>query len=87
MPSRPQRVTLHKSRKTVSGAEGREPVSAEEDITEELVRLRRGWGLQDRNLRARIGPKLAVLGGITDADSDRDVREKVRRWLDARRDE
>jgi hypothetical protein len=58
-------------------------VSAEEDITEELVRLRRGWGLQDRSLRARVGPKLAVLSGVTDADSDRDVREKVRRWLDA----
>jgi hypothetical protein len=58
-------------------------VSAEESIAEDLVRLRRGWGLQDRNLRARVGPTLAGLSGVTDDDSERDVRDKLRRWLDA----
>jgi hypothetical protein len=58
-------------------------VSAEMDVVRELVRLRRGWGLQNRDLRVRVGPELVRLCGIEEADSDRDIREKVRVWLAA----
>jgi hypothetical protein len=56
-------------------------VSAQEDLVKELVRLRRGWGLQDRTIRARIGPQLIRLCGIEDSDNGRRVREKIQFWL------
>jgi hypothetical protein len=57
-------------------------VAAEQDLIRELVRLRRGRGLQNRGLRGRIGPQLIRLCGIGDTDDDRDIRERVRAWLD-----
>lgn len=56
-------------------------MSAEQDLVNELVRLRRGWGLQGRDLRHRIGPELIRLCDIGTADSDRVVRDKIRSWL------
>jgi hypothetical protein len=58
-------------------------VSAEQDLVRELVRLRRGWGLQNRDLRIRTGPELVRLCGVEETDNDRDIREKVRLWLTA----
>jgi hypothetical protein len=57
-------------------------VSAERELVSELVRLRRGWGLQSRDLRARMGPELMRLCGVVDTDGDRDIRDKFRVWFD-----
>lgn len=59
-------------------------MSAEQDLVDELVRLRRGWGLQSSDLRHRVGPVLARLCGIGAADNDRLVHDKVRSWLGER---
>lgn len=56
-------------------------MSAHDDLVRELVRLRRGWGLQGRVLRKRTGPHLARLCGITEADDDRRIQKKIRLWL------
>jgi hypothetical protein len=55
-------------------------VSTYEELVRELVRLRRGWGVQDRSLRERTGTQLARLAGITDADRGRQVQDKIRLW-------
>jgi hypothetical protein len=57
------------------------PVSAEDDLIHELVRVRRGWGLQDRNLINRIGPALTLICGIWQTDNDRQIHRRVRSWL------
>jgi hypothetical protein len=56
-------------------------VSAEADLVRELVRLRRGWGLHGRDLRARVGPELVRRCGISEGDGNRDILDKVRLWL------
>ena len=56
-------------------------MSAEEELVEELVRLRHGWALQRRFLHDRIGPQLVRLCGIADTDNDREIRGKLRSWL------
>jgi hypothetical protein len=56
-------------------------VSAHQDLIRELVRLRRGWGLQGRALRGRIGPQLVRVCGIEDSDNGRRTQEKIRLWL------
>jgi hypothetical protein len=56
-------------------------VSAQEQLVKELVRLRRGWGLQSHDLRNRIGPRLVRLCGIEKSDSSRRIHEKIRLWL------
>lgn len=56
-------------------------MSAQEDLVKELVRLRRGWGMQSRDLRARIGPRLSRLCGIEDSDNGRRIQEKIWLWL------
>ncbi|MEV4518541.1 hypothetical protein AB0K00_57490 [Dactylosporangium sp. NPDC049525] len=59
-------------------------MSAEDDLVQELVRVRRGWGLQDRDLGKRIGPVLARICGIQATDNDRQIHDRVRLWLTAR---
>lgn len=59
-------------------------MSAEDDLVAELVRVRRGWGLQDRDLTRRIGPLLARCCGVRPSDNDRVVHDRVRAWLTAR---
>jgi hypothetical protein len=56
-------------------------VSGHQDLVRELVHLRRGWGLQRRDLATRIGPLVSRLCGIEESDSDRQIREKIRLWL------
>jgi hypothetical protein len=56
-------------------------VSADRALVAELVRLRRGWGLQHRNLRTRIGDQLTQRCRIDAGDGDREIREKIRSWL------
>jgi hypothetical protein len=56
-------------------------VSTYEELLKELVRLRRGWGVQVRSLRERIGPQVGRLCGITEADNGRQVQEKLRLWF------
>ncbi|WP_327006623.1 hypothetical protein OHA72_04690 [Dactylosporangium sp. NBC_01737] len=56
-------------------------MSAEEELVRELVRIRRGWGLDSRDLRGRVGERLARLCGVQPADSDRDVRDRLLAWL------
>ncbi|MGI5179238.1 hypothetical protein ACQEVZ_23185 [Dactylosporangium sp. CA-152071] len=56
-------------------------MSAEDDLVRELVRIRRGWGLDSHDLRARVGERLAALCGVEPADSDRDVRDRLLTWL------
>jgi hypothetical protein len=56
-------------------------VQAEHDLVKELVRLRRGWGLQNSNLRERVGPQLTRLCRIDSSDNDRSIQQKIRAWL------
>lgn len=49
----------------------------ERQLRDELVRLRRGWGLQASGLRSRLGPRLIAAGGIVDRDDDRAIAEKL----------
>ena len=56
-------------------------MSAHDDLVRELVRLRRGWGLQGRVLRERTGPQLVRLCGIAESDDDRRIQQKIRLWL------
>jgi hypothetical protein len=56
-------------------------LSAEEELVRELVALRRGWALQATGLRARIGPRLALVCGVGADDNDRVIRHKVRETL------
>jgi hypothetical protein len=56
-------------------------MSAHDDLVSELVRLRRGWGLQSRTLRGRLGPQLTRLCAIVESDSSRRIQEKFRSWL------
>ena len=49
----------------------------ERQLRHELVRLRRGWGLQASGLRSRLGPRLLAAGGIVDRDDDRVIAEKL----------
>lgn len=46
-------------------------------IYHELVRLRRGRGLQTSALRSRLGPHLSARCGVQGTDNDRIVRQKV----------
>lgn len=69
---------------TLRAEKGDTRVSAEQDLVDELVRLRRGWGLPSRDLRRRIGPELIRLCDIGTADSDRVVHDKIRSWLGGR---
>jgi hypothetical protein len=55
--------------------------SAERELVVELIRLRRGWALQARQLRGRLGPHLALRSGVRVTDGDREAREKVRTLL------
>jgi hypothetical protein len=56
-------------------------VSVEQELTQELVRVRRGWGLHDRSFRDRIGPHLTRLCGIAETVNDREARDRIRTWL------
>jgi hypothetical protein len=56
-------------------------VSTEKEVVAELLRLRRSWGLQNRDLRKRTGPVLMRLCGIVETDGDREIRDKVRALL------
>ena len=56
-------------------------MSTYEELVRELVRLRRGWGMQVRSLRERTGPQLVRLSGITEADNGRQIQEKIRLWF------
>ncbi|MET7423464.1 hypothetical protein [Dactylosporangium sp. NPDC005555] len=62
-------------------------MSAEDDLVQELVAVRRGWGLRDRSLGRRTGPHLRRACGIRESADDREVHDRVRSWLTAFADE
>ena len=49
----------------------------EHALTEEFVRLRRGWGLATPRLRKQVGSELATLCGVVAKDDDRATRRKI----------
>jgi len=58
-------------------------MSAEDELIDELTRLRHGRGLQDGSLRRRIGRHIRRLCGLSGEESERDIRAKVHGWLTA----
>jgi hypothetical protein len=49
----------------------------EQDLVNEFIRLRRGFGLASVDLRDRLGPRVEKLCRITAADNNRAIRTKI----------
>jgi hypothetical protein len=49
----------------------------EQELVDELIRLRRGFGLAALDLRDRLGPRIEKLCRITNTDNNRTIRTKI----------